>query len=896
MGINLNLIRKAFKETTKGLRKIIMNNSYFSFNKKTTLATVCLLLSLFQTSIATAAPNTRSPMGINTNEIMDSVASIPFVDVFKTSIPFEEGRPWITKGKVAYDKDGWPKNLNGGQAGTRFLHEVPGKAVPAGNYIVLYDGEGMLTYTDDAKLIRREKGRDVISIVPSRSGVKDELRVKLIIKHSNPKNYLRNIRVVMPGGICANNPFVRVDNKNQCRRSRFLSFEKHHASIIFNPAYMDYMKDFKVIRFMNMSGITRNPLSEWDKRPKITNSTWGGKEGLRGAPIEIMVALANKLNADPWFSIPHKANNNFVRQQARYVKNNLKPGLKAYVEYTNEAWNSIFTQAHYVKDMGERMQLDEDRDKGGYKYFSLRSVQIFDMWEKEFGNTKRIVRVMGSWVGWTRLSEMLLSYRNAYLKTDAVAIAPYFEPTLKSSKKAKSVSQIFRLLYDPKERRSIPEVIKQIKKNSVLAARFGVELIAYEGGQHLVDWKSRNVKSHPTKLFIAANKDWRMAKAYKDFLTGWKKNGGKLFVNFSAPRTYQWFGSWGTKEYITQSTSKAPKHKAIMQFAKRNPCWWKSCTGSTFARLHKPKSNPVGNVFALVPTKTRNKKPKAKAKIIAKNKPRPTVKKTPIAQAKKPAPVKTIAKATAAKPKTNIKTVTVAKNSVTPIWATQGNTSSANKKIKAPVKKVAIKTIVKTPPKTMIPHDAVVHRVKGRQRIWTNKASMRLKNIIDGKINDGRDLSAVWQTHWDNKFLYVRVDTVDDKFIRDSKKPWGDDSIELYIDADGSRSTKFDGKNDFHLIYRWKDKNVNLSRNSPRKNNLGIQQTMTRSNNGYTLETAIPWTTLGVKPIAGKTIGIDVQVNDDDSGRDRDGKLAWHAKNNTSWEDPRNFGRLVLGI
>jgi len=180
----------------------------------------------------------------------------------------------------------------------------------------------------------------------------------------------------MPGGVCSNNPYRRVNNERYCKGSHYLSFEQHHKSLIFNPAYLDYMKDFKVVRFMNMSGITRNPISNWD---------------------------------DPWFNLPHKADNNYVRQYAKYVKDNLKPGLKAYVEYTNEAWNSIFTQAHYVKDMGEKFKLDEDRDKAGYKYFSLRSVQIFDMWEQTFGGTDRIVRVMGSWTGWTRLSEMISS-------------------------------------------------------------------------------------------------------------------------------------------------------------------------------------------------------------------------------------------------------------------------------------------------------------------------------------------------------------------------------------------------------------------------------------------------------------------------------------------------------
>jgi hypothetical protein len=48
--------------------------------------------------------------------------------------------------------------------------------------------------------------------------------------------------------------------------------------------------------------------------------------------------------------------------------------------------------------------------------------------------------------------------------------------------------------------------------------------------------------------------------------------------------------------------------------------------------------------------------------------------------------------------------------------------------------------------------------------------------------------------------------------------------------------------------------------------------------------------------VAGRAIGIDVQINDDDSGNERDGKLAWHAKNDQSWKNPQAFGKLILGI
>jgi len=881
-----------------------MNFLLDKLRQQTKLGLTILLASSFLMSNASAGPNTRSPLGVNSNEVMDDDASIPFIDVFKMSIPFEEARPWLTKGKVVYDEHGWPKNLNGGQAGTRFLYKLPEHTVPAGNYTVLYDGEGILTYSDDAKLVNREKGKDIISIS---AGKDKEFRVKLIIKNSNPKDYLRNIRVLMPGGVCSNNPFKRVNDARYCRGSHYLSFEKHHDRLVFNPAYLDYMKDFKVVRFMNMSGITRNPISKWEDRPKMKDSTWAGIQGKRGAPLEIMVALANKLNADPWFNLPHKADNNYVRQYAKYVKENLRPGLKAYVEYTNEAWNSIFTQAHYVKDMGERMGLDEDRDKAGYKYFSLRSVQIFDMWEQTFGGTERIVRVMGSWTGWTRLSEMLLSYRNAYQKTDAIAIAPYFFPKLENAKKARSVSQLFKMIYDPKEKYSIPKVLGYIHKNAETAKKFGVDLIAYEGGQHLVDWKSRKIDQHPTKLMIAANRDWRMAKAYTDFMQGWKDNGGKLFVNFSAPRTYQWFGSWGTKEYITQPINKAPKHRSLMQFARKNPCWWRGCTNRIMARIAKPSANPVGDVFALVPSKPKKPGAKKPKTVIAKVVPKKTntlAKNSAAKAVAKATPkvvntaVKIAAQATAVKVQANIvkakAAATLAKAATNPIWesSTVAKTVASNTK----------QNQQPTPPKTLAAaiknnHDAVVHRVKDRGRFWSNKATLHLRNVVDGKINGVNDLSGVWQTHWDNQFLHVRVDALDDKFMRDSLAPWSDDSIEIFVDADGSRATKFDGKNDFHFIYRWKDRNVSLSNTSPRRGrSLGIKQTMTRTDRGYTLETSIPWSTLGVRPVAGKDIGIDVQINDDDSGRGRDGKLAWHAKSDQSWKNPQSFGRLVLGI
>ncbi len=548
-------------------------------------------------SMANAAP-LNTPQGINTNEVMENDASVPFVDIFKMSMPFEEARPWLTKGQIRYDNNGWPVSISrGGQAGTRFLNDLPAGTLPDGEYTVLYEGNGKLVYGHDARLVSHSAGRDIIDI---RAGDDQKLRAILSITETDPRNPLRNIRILLPGGICQDNPLQRVNSKKQCAPGQYRAFSEHYAEILFNPDYLDYMKDFKVIRFMNMSGITRNPISQWAKRNTLEKQTWGGKTAERGAPLEIMVALANRLGADPWFCLPHNASDDYIRRYARYVKQHLNPGLKVYIEYTNEAWNGIFTQSSYVKKKGLAMRLDKDKHKAGYKYYSMRSVQIFDIWEQAFGGTQQLVRVMGAWTPYARLTDMLLSYRDAYKKTDVLAIAPYFYPKLSSARRARSVNDIFKLLYDEEEAYSIPNVIKLIEAQAKKAQQYGVQLVAYEGGQHLVDWENRNIKQNPTKLFIEANKSRQMSRAYQDLLNGWKKAGGTLFVHFSAPRTPGWYGSWGTREYLTQPDHLAPKHQSILAFNRANPCWWDSCTQVTIARLPKPQENPGKGVFALV--------------------------------------------------------------------------------------------------------------------------------------------------------------------------------------------------------------------------------------------------------------------------------------------------------
>jgi hypothetical protein len=502
-------------------------------------------------------------LGINTNEVREDTSSIPFLDLFKASIPFAETHPWLSKEGVEYDDNGWPKNLKGGVAGTKFLNRLPEGSVPNGFYTVLYEGKGKIHYGNDAALVVHRPGKDIIEI---KAGDDKILNASLVIQQTDPQNYIRNIRILMAGGICKNAPHRHVEKSTDCSENSYLSFEKHYKTILFNPYYIDFMRHFKVVRFMNMSGMTRNPIEHWQARNTLEKATWGGKPNTRGAPIEIMVELANRLKANPWFSLPYKANDDYIQQFAHYVSENLDPQLKVYIEYSNEAWNPIFIHHQYAIDMGLKLNLDTDGSKAGQKYYSKRSVESFNIWARAFQGTERLIRTMGSWSSNPRLSSLLLSYQDAYKQTDALAIAPYFTMTLKKMRQAENTTDLFATLTSQYNKKGVAGSIQQMRVQQKVADAFGVDLVAYEGGQHLVDWDTRRVEQAPNPLLYEANRDPRMGELYLEYLQAWDKAGGKVFMLFSAPRIYSWYGSWGLKEHIAQPRNKAPKFDAALTY------------------------------------------------------------------------------------------------------------------------------------------------------------------------------------------------------------------------------------------------------------------------------------------------------------------------------------------
>ncbi len=757
-----------------------------------------------------ASNNTKASLGINTNEIYEQDASVPFIDLFKVAQPFHENircrakdKPCLTSALVEYDKQGWPKKLNGGKAGVFFIRNVNRDAFPKGQFSVLYDGEGKINYLHNAKLINRSPNEDTIELTARSDGF---MTAAIQIVESNPEKPLRNIRIVMPGGICNDNPFKQVADATACKTGNYLSFKKYAAQIIFNPDYLNFLKDFKVIRLMPMSGVTRNPKVKWSERPTLDKATWGGIYGTRGAPLEIQIELANRLKANPWLNVPHASNDDYITQFARAVKANLSPELTPYIEYTNEAWNSNFVHNEHMQKMGIAEGLDKDALIAGYKYYAKRSVEFFKLWEAVYGGHEKFIRVISGWDTRPDISGIILAYNDTYKHTDALAIAPYVGGNVRGFRESKTVDDIFKLLTEKASYRSLPKVIEEITKTANLSKEFGVEMISYEGGQGLVDWATRDYMQHPNPLFFAANRDPRMKALYDTLYSEWKNMDAGLFTAFASPRSCNADGCWGLKEHIRKPLNESPKLQASLEFMKENPIWW---DWAKIKKQHKPDSEKV-------------------AKYLPKRDP--------------------------SKPR-----------------------------------------IVIRPAK----EKQYAHRLQNPQSLHI---------LLEGKTWDKKDISGKWQVKWDNDNIYLIVKVYDKEFSVDSDDPKQDDSIEFFIDGKNDSSDSFDKNNDYHFIFRRVSVNASnkfdgtertksdLIGISGKENPVGkaidLPYEIKSKYDGYEMQATISWKQLGLTPAVKNKLRMDVIVNDDDDGGDRDARIGWNSHKTEPM--PEDFGMILM--
>lgn len=494
-----------------------------------TLSLFLITLKVIQSGLAFAAPPDRG-LGVNLTSVHSEAPSLPFIDVFKQS------RPWVAQRErslarnagahLDLTEDGWIRLLSPGQRATKRI--VGGGRYPAGRYLVSYDGRGDLSFRLDATIVGK-RGKELVVEVGPKDGV------VLEITHTDRLDPVRNIKMYLPG------------------------FDPAGRAPTFNPKYLDYLRGFQVIRYVGWSNANESDVVEWAARTRTQHESQYRKNGVA---LEYMIQFSGELNADPWFTVPARANDDYVRNMAALIKGQIGPERKFYLEYSNEVWNDAFPQHHHAVGEAVRLGLRDADD-----FYVRRSLQVFRIFEKVFGGTSRFVRILSGQAVNTGRTKSLLSYPNIGRHVDAFAIAPYFgyqDQLLGKGSDALDPEKTPMSVFMRRLEHAVAETREVIRANSVLASYAGLPLIAYEAGQHVTNPPGQD------DFCAAINRDPRMADLYTKYIDIWnQESSGNLIMLAGDIFSYGRYGCWGLSEYLDQDLSTTPKLKAVRNYMRK---------------------------------------------------------------------------------------------------------------------------------------------------------------------------------------------------------------------------------------------------------------------------------------------------------------------------------------
>jgi hypothetical protein len=336
-------------------------------------------------------------------------------------------------------------------------------------------------------------------------------------------------------------------------------------------------------------------LSEAKDRPLPSDYSYARK----GAPMEIMVALANELMADPWFNIPHLASDELARSYAQIAHDQLHPSLVAHVEFSNEVWNWQFAQARWAEEQGKKRW---GKDQTWVQYYGLRAAQVANIWADVFkDDPKRLMRVVAVQTGWLGLETQILDAPLAVaegleppvVSFDAYAVTGYFSALLGSDKKFVAVKDWLKQSIEAAREQATAQQLKgaeydtfvaehrfdiadqmaaqelrngaitgdktdslaavlgeTLPYHAAVAAERGLKLVMYEGGSHVVGYGSQMEDEQLTEYFTHLNFSPEMGALYAELLAGWQRLSDQpfnAFVDIYRPSKY---GSWGALRHL----------------------------------------------------------------------------------------------------------------------------------------------------------------------------------------------------------------------------------------------------------------------------------------------------------------------------------------------------------
>ena len=534
-----------------------------------------------------ASGNTNPTLAFGLSGIADWNTGMQFIDLMKMARPWTGhenpfgwgGMSWDGLKSAGYlDEKGWLTAIPEGfdRVGTIWAWNDQPEAADGrtGIYVVTYEGEGQIAVAGGLNVVSTEPGRIVFEKTSGNQFFLD-------ILDTDPEgtgNYIRNISIV---------------------HERHLAL--HEAGGVFNPEWLALIKDARQIRFMDWQETNNSTTTSWDERTHV--------DGLRtpdGVAVEDMVHLANLVGADPWFCMPHMADDAYILAFATYVRDNLDPSLTARVEYSNEAWNFSFSQAEWLRDESQVVWGAPNKES----YYAKMAVNMALIWRDVFADEPegRLVTVLATqisnpWVAGQVISapawqsnepDAFVSPSSVF---DELAITTYFggRPVRDEELRDELIAAIndpetdadalmMSWMLDPEIRGSIPWVVEWWEEHAQLAQDNGMKLVAYEGGQHVhhlafVAGLSQSEVDTLTSYLSDFVRSHHMAELYQQLWDSWAAVADGPFMQFVDVGQPSKWGSWGTYSHLGDQT---PRTQLLEQLNATSQPWWETDGGEQY--------------------------------------------------------------------------------------------------------------------------------------------------------------------------------------------------------------------------------------------------------------------------------------------------------------------------
>ena len=522
-------------------------------------------------------------LGVNLSQVSDwDDRQLTFVDVLKQSRGFANiAHPWdAATNPPPLDANGWPTTDFGVYFITTTidpLNRPLSLSYPSlfGVYSLSFSGQARISSLGGNRI--ENQLYDAHSNTTTAQVIVNAMHTQLDLEFADTHGGVQNLRLLRPG------------------------YASGTTQTFTNP-FLQAVAPFSTLRFMEFFKTNGNPVTSWAGRKQPGDPV---QQDVRGAAWEYVIEFANTANKDIWINIPQgvdltdPTDNNYVIQLAKLLKARLNPQLHVYVEYSNELWNTVFSQstanlnaAVSAVQTGADATLNDDNIDNhwywGYRLAAHQIVRISRLFAKVYGEAAINATIRPVYVS-QNVQPFITADSLSYIQQNfgpparylyAIGGAPFFA----ASSSDMTLDSLFNALQIDLNRNmagftGLPVYNGGRQYTGItfrnMADYYGLKSVAYEGGPDL---------SLEASAVLAgqAAEDTRISQLLQAELANFYGCGNDLFVYYKLAAPPGNGSVFGAYEDVTAPTLKS---RALLKVAATPLNRYRVCTAAVSNQL-----------------------------------------------------------------------------------------------------------------------------------------------------------------------------------------------------------------------------------------------------------------------------------------------------------------------